>query len=139
MRRPKVATRRTDQDASRQAERAGDKTQESPKKSARRTSDARDSTSDDIARTAKRKSELTARKAAGLAMQQVMELAGRDPEGVTSLERTEQGWRVGVEVVESHRVPDSADILAVYDTELNQNGELLSYRRSQRYSRGHQE
>ena len=44
--------------------------------------------------------------------------------------------RVGVEVVESHRIPDSADILAVYEVCLDESGELESYRRTQRYSRG---
>lgn len=69
-------------------------------------------------------------------MQQVSELTNRQPESVTTLESTDAGWRVGVEVVESHRIPDSTDILAVYETELDGDGELLSYRRSQRYYRG---
>lgn len=79
---------------------------------------------------------LSAGKAARLAMQQVSELTNRQPESVTNLESTGTGWRVGVEVVESHRIPDSTDILAVYDTELDGDGELVSYRRSQRYYRG---
>lgn len=79
---------------------------------------------------------LAAGKAARLAMQQVSELTNRAPESVTSLESTEQGWRVGVEVVESHRIPDSTDILAVYEAELDGDGELVSYRRRQRYYRG---
>ncbi|SDX63320.1 Gas vesicle synthesis protein GvpO [Saccharopolyspora shandongensis] len=79
---------------------------------------------------------LKAAEAAQLAVRQVHELTGRQPEGVTSLERAENGWRVSVEVVESHRVPDTADILAVYEAELDQDGDLLSYRRVDRYSRG---
>lgn len=69
-------------------------------------------------------------------MREVSELANREPESVTSIERLDEGWRVGVEVVESRRIPDSTDILAVYDTELDGEGELVSYRRSQRYYRG---
>ncbi|TDD50157.1 gas vesicle protein [Saccharopolyspora elongata] len=79
---------------------------------------------------------LKAAQAAQLAVRQVHELTGRQPESVTSLERVENGWRVSVEVVESHRVPDTADILAVYEAELDQDGDLLSYRRVDRYSRG---
>lgn len=79
---------------------------------------------------------IAAGKAARSAMQQVSELTGRDPESVTHLERVEEEWRIGVEVVESHRIPDSTDIMAVYETRLDDDGELISYRRTQRYHRG---
>ena len=41
-----------------------------------------------------------------------------------------------VEVVEVSRIPDSADILAVYDVRLDADGDLISYRRLRRYARG---
>jgi hypothetical protein len=56
---------------------------------------------------------------------------------VVSVERTDGGWRVGVEVVEVSRIPDSADILAVYDVHLDADRDLVSYRRVCRYARGH--
>jgi hypothetical protein len=64
------------------------------------------------------------------------DLTGHDVEGVISVERTDSGWKVGVEVVESHRIPDSADILASYEVHLDEDGELVSYRRTERYLRG---
>ena len=76
-----------------------------------------------------------ARRAAEL----VATLSGRTPESVISIERTDGGWRVGVEVVEVARIPDSADILAVYDVHLDEDGGLASYRRLDRYARGHAE
>jgi hypothetical protein len=66
----------------------------------------------------------------------VEELTGEQPEGVTSLERSEDGWEVGIEVVETHRIPDSTDILAVYRVEVDEEGELVSYHRDRRYYRG---
>jgi hypothetical protein len=48
----------------------------------------------------------------------------------------EGGWRVVVEVVETHRIPNSADILATYQAEIDEDGELISYRRLHRYLRG---
>ncbi|MEU5388507.1 gas vesicle protein, partial [Kitasatospora cineracea] len=75
-------------------------------------------------------------RAAGRAAAQVRAMTGRSPEGVTSVERTEDGWRIGVEVVESHRIPDSTDILAVYRVDLDHDGDLLAYRRESRYPRG---
>lgn len=79
---------------------------------------------------------LGAAEAARHAACQVAALTGREPEAVVAIERIEHGWRIAVEVVESRRVPDSADILAMYETELDGSGELVSYRRVRRYSRG---
>ncbi|MGW1493225.1 gas vesicle protein GvpO [Streptomyces sp. NPDC002402] len=82
---------------------------------------------------------LSGRRAAARAAQHVRELAGKDLEAVTALEKTEQGWQVGIEVVETHRIPDSTDILAVYLVEMDDAGELISYRRDKRHYRGRAE
>jgi len=66
----------------------------------------------------------------------VAELTGHDVETVISIERNDDGWKVGVEVVETRRIPDSADILASYEVFVDCEGELVSYRRTHRYARG---
>ena len=66
----------------------------------------------------------------------VARLSGKRPESVISIERKDEEWRVGVEVVEVSRIPDSADILAVYEVRLDADGDLVSYRRVRRYARG---
>ncbi|MBP8538528.1 gas vesicle protein GvpO [Streptomyces sp. MK37H] len=86
-----------------------------------------------------RRPALVARDAARSAARHVRGLTGRTPEGITSLERTEDGWTIGIEVVETHRIPDSTDILAEYQVELDDRGELVSYRRAERYYRGRAE
>lgn len=53
-----------------------------------------------------------------------------------SLEHDGDGWNVGVEIVETRRIPDTADIIAVYEVRLDESGELRSYRRVRRYARG---
>ncbi|MCE0767629.1 gas vesicle protein [Pseudonocardia kujensis] len=63
-------------------------------------------------------------------------LTGRHPETVVSVEPRDGDWCVGVEVVETHRIPDSADILAIYEVLVRPDGDLLSYRRVRRYTRG---
>jgi gas vesicle protein GvpO len=83
------------------------------------------------------RSGAAAASAARRAAELVATLSGRTPESVISLARTEGGWQVGVEVVEVSRIPDSADILAVYDVRLDEHGGLISYRRLHRYARGH--
>jgi hypothetical protein len=79
---------------------------------------------------------VTAAKAGQLALRQIAELTGKSAEGVTGVEPSEDGWIVGVEVVEDKRIPSSTDILATYETELGMDGDLVSYRRVKRYTRG---
>jgi hypothetical protein len=64
------------------------------------------------------------------------ELLGRTPEGVVSLERTENGWRFGIEVVEMRRVPETADVIGEYEVDADRRGRLVSYHRARRYARG---
>jgi hypothetical protein len=79
---------------------------------------------------------LSAAKAGQAALRQIAELTGKAPEGITGVERAEDGWVVGVEVVEDKRIPSSTDILATYETEIDMDGDLMSYRRVRRYPRG---
>jgi len=79
---------------------------------------------------------LTAAKAGQAGLRQIAELTGKEAEGVTGVEPAEDGWVVGVEVVEDKRIPSSTDILATYETEVGMDGELVSYRRVKRYTRG---
>ncbi|MFC0533666.1 gas vesicle protein GvpO [Phytohabitans kaempferiae] len=69
-------------------------------------------------------------------LRQIAELTGKPVIGITSLDRSDTGWVIGVEVVEDRRIPSSADVLAVYRTELDAAGQLVGYRRTRRYPRG---
>jgi hypothetical protein len=88
------------------------------------------------ARPNEESSGTTAREAAELARQYIAEMTDREPVQMTSVAPTEDGWLVEVEVIEDRRIPSSSDILALYEAELDMDGELLSYRRIRRYLRG---
>ncbi|WP_037582376.1 gas vesicle protein GvpO [Phaeacidiphilus oryzae] len=57
-------------------------------------------------------------------------------EGVSAVCRSEDGWRVHVDVLEVARIPDTTSLLATYEVDLDGRGELLQYRRIRRYRRG---
>jgi len=78
----------------------------------------------------------TARQAVRAAVRQVTDLTGKQAESVTDVERREDGWMIGIEVVEDRRIPSSADILAGYQATVDLDGELIAYRRVGRYIRG---
>ncbi|HET9080265.1 MAG TPA: gas vesicle protein GvpO [Trebonia sp.] len=79
---------------------------------------------------------LPAARAGQAGLRQVAELTGKEPEGVSGVEPADDGWLVTVEMVEDRRIPSSTDLLATYQIEVSPDGELLSYRRVRRYSRG---
>jgi hypothetical protein len=70
------------------------------------------------------------------AARELLELTGKQPEGITGLERTDDGWTVQVEVVEVRRIPDTTDVLALYEVSTDERGQMQGYRRVQRYARG---
>jgi hypothetical protein len=76
------------------------------------------------------------RQLAQHAAEQLLELTGKQPEGVTGLHRTDDGWIVVVDVLELHRVPETTDVLASYEVEVDEEGELVGYRRTERFVRG---
>lgn len=75
-------------------------------------------------------------EAAAMAAQQLLELTGREAEGVIGLHRREDGWDIEVEVVEVRRIPDTTDVLALYEVQVDEDGQLEGYRRLRRYGRG---
>ena len=99
----------------------------------------RDSENDDRETTdggRRGRSRLTAAEVGRYGLQQIADLTGKDPEGVSGVEPAEDGWVVTVDVVEDRRIPSATDVMATYETEISPDGELISYRRVRRYARG---
>lgn len=88
------------------------------------------------AKVAEDRRRMSAAEAGREGLEQITTLTGKDPESVTGVEPSEDGWLVTVEVIEDRRIPSSTDILSTYEAEIDDDGELLSYRRLRRYSRG---
>lgn len=81
---------------------------------------------------------MTAREAVALVREYVGEMTEGEAVRMTSATPTDEGgWIIEVETVEDRRIPSSADILALYEMEIDSNGEMLAYRRIRRYMRGH--
>jgi hypothetical protein len=73
------------------------------------------------------------------AIDQVAELTGRTPDGVLGLKKMDTGWNVTVAVVEVPRIPSTTDVLASYDVELDEEGDVRAYRQIRRYVRSQPE
>jgi gas vesicle protein GvpO len=79
--------------------------------------------------------DIPAQVAARRAAEHVVDFTGRDVETVVAIDGSDDGWKVGVEVVETRRIPDTQDVLAIYEVRLDRGGDLVSYRRTRRYAR----
>jgi hypothetical protein len=86
--------------------------------------------------TGNRREVLSAQEIGAVALRCIAELTSRLPIGATAVARSDDGWVVDVEVIEDRRIPSTSDMLALYEVELDQAGELVSYRRTRRYTRG---
>ena len=69
------------------------------------------------------------------AKDQLVEITGQKVDSVSALGKDDQGWQVTIEMVDLKRIPDSADVLASYQVNLDHYGNLLNYRRIRRYAR----
>jgi len=80
---------------------------------------------------------VTGPEAVKRARHHVQGLTGKQPEAVIGLEKGDDGcWKVLVDVVELHRVPNTTDVLATYEVTLDDEGDLSGCRRLHRYVRG---
>ena len=76
-----------------------------------------------------------AKATVGRAREQLEALLELPIESVSGFERTRDGWLVTLEVLELSRIPESTDVLASYEMELDDDRNLIRYTRGRRYHR----
>lgn len=69
------------------------------------------------------------------AVREVQALMARPVEAVTGIEKDGSEWRVTLEVVELERIPNTTDVLGVYEVTVDRNGDLTGARRTRRFYR----
>ncbi|MEU7939394.1 gas vesicle protein GvpO [Microbispora bryophytorum] len=84
----------------------------------------------------RRRAALNAVSAGRLGLRYIADLTSKDTEGVTSVEPVENGWLVDIEVIEDRRIPSTSDMLSIYECQVDDEGNLMSYRRTRTYRRG---
>lgn len=65
-----------------------------------------------------------------------VEIAGAETEKVTQVAKCDEGWRLGIEVLEMRRIPSATDLLGLYELFLSENGDLLRFKRTKTRLRG---
>lgn len=87
-------------------------------------------------RSAVRRKGIKAPEAMRRAAEQLFGLLGSEPDSVSAVKKSDDGWTAMVEVVEIERIPDTSSVMASYRVELDSDGDLTGYEKTRRYSRG---
>lgn len=69
-------------------------------------------------------------KVAERAKAQLAAATNLEPLLVSGADRDGDGWRLRVEMVELQRIPEAQDVIGAYEVRLNDEGELLEWRRT---------
>jgi hypothetical protein len=67
---------------------------------------------------------------------QLQELIDQEIEAITAVHRDDDGWVVQIDVLELRRIPATTDVIATYEVEMDEDGDLRGYRRRNRFVRG---
>jgi Gas vesicle synthesis protein GvpO len=82
---------------------------------------------------------LSARDLTIAARETVQDLTGYPPEAVSGLQWDGDAWLVTVDVLELERIPSTTDVLGTYVVQLDDQGNLMGYKRTRRFVRGQAE
>lgn len=78
---------------------------------------------------------MRASEVGGIVKEELEALTGLKAETVSSVQKQGDHWDVTVDMIELHVTPNSRDVLAIYDVQIDDGGNVLGYRRMGRYVR----
>jgi hypothetical protein len=67
---------------------------------------------------------------------QMAEITGLETDTVARLDRVEGGWSVAIDMLEHKAIPRTNDLLSSFEVELNQDGDVVRWKRVGRSIRG---
>jgi hypothetical protein len=70
------------------------------------------------------------------AQEEFVRLGKKPADGVTGLSKTEEGWTILLEALERKAIPDTMDVLGLYELHLDNKGKLLGLDRKRLRKRG---
>lgn len=79
---------------------------------------------------------MNANEAVEKARQEFVSLGKKPADGVTGLSKTEEGWSILMEALERKAIPETMDVLGLYELHLDNEGNLLGLDRKKLRKRG---
>lgn len=69
------------------------------------------------------------KEAVSWAKEELQAVTNLEISNVIGISRNEEGWRVNVELIERKAIPNSHDLLGVYEVLLDEEGSIVRYER----------
>ena len=69
------------------------------------------------------------------AKEQLAQITGFKPVAVVAVFKDDTGWHVTVDMLEMTRIPESSDLLGIYETTLDAEGNVVSFERKMTHNR----
>jgi hypothetical protein len=70
------------------------------------------------------------------AREEFVKIGKKPADGVTGLSKTDGGWSISLEALERKAIPDTMDVLGLYELRLDDEGNLLGLDRKKLRKRG---
>jgi hypothetical protein len=78
---------------------------------------------------------ISAGAAARRAREEFPDVSDIPVERVSAVDRTDKGWQVTLEALELRRIPETMDVIGVYEVDLTARGQVSGWRRVGRFHR----
>lgn len=67
---------------------------------------------------------------------QITELLGKKPEGISSIEKNNEGWTIICDVLEKKSIPETYDLLKVFEFMVDKEGRVIRFKQLRKIRRG---
>ena len=67
---------------------------------------------------------------------QITDLLKKEPESIMSVEKTKEGWIVVCDVLEKKSVPETFDLLKVFEFSADNNAKIIGFKQVKKIRRG---
>lgn len=84
----------------------------------------------------KRKAKLNIQELQKKVIPAIKGLLNKEPESISSIEKTKEGWILQCELLEKKSVPEIFDLLKIFEFMLDNNGNILSFKQIKKIRRG---
>lgn len=67
---------------------------------------------------------------------EIKNLLKKEPEAISSIEKTKDGWIIQCDVLEKKSIPETYDLLKIFEVKLNNYGKITGFKQIKKIRRG---
>lgn len=67
---------------------------------------------------------------------QIRKLLNKEPESISSIEKTNEGWKVSCDVLDKKSIPETYDLLKIFEFVTDKEAKVISFKQLKKIRRG---